>query len=155
MSGNEKDQKTFFYGGQASLLSPEGNALMEVSNLKLSFDLLSDQPSAPLVLAKYPSGERRWLALNCVFYQGIRWDFNSPVEGCVFILPFKDDWRLLDQRGGALILPPKVAQSVWVKIYLFGETDPRFSQIYNDGLNLELVNGKLKGPIKVWEYKAA
>ena len=57
--------------------------------------------------------------------------------------------------GAALYISPKIRRTLFTQLYLYGKESDNFKIVYQDTQNIQLglalYNGRLVGPIKIWE----
>jgi len=100
------------------------------------------------------------LWLKCIYYQNQMIKF--PVEGydgCFSLIPTLDgQGQMQNPIGAGLFVSEEGVKALWVNLYVFNQNNPNFDtsafkSVYNDPYLsiLALVQGRLMGPIKIWE----
>ncbi len=77
---------------------------------------------------------------------------ENTLPGCLVIVPFIDNSAVNDQ-GAAFWLSGKVWATNFARLYMYGEDDKNFQQVYSDALPLGFYNGQPIGPIKIWKVQ--
>ncbi|MDP3917456.1 MAG: STT3 domain-containing protein [Nanoarchaeota archaeon] len=99
------------------------------------------------------SGGQINVPLNCLFINGEEIIFGDDgIDGCLMIIPNVNGDKA-NAIGSALYISPKIRRTLFAQIYLFGKTSENFKLVYTDegSFNLLIYNGRLLGPLKVWE----
>ncbi|MBI2040912.1 MAG: glycosyltransferase family 39 protein [DPANN group archaeon] len=74
---------------------------------------------------------------------------SNNIKGCMVVLPGFQDNRLYE-NGAVMWLSEKVWDTNLARLYVYGESDPNFAEVYSDDLPLGFYNGQIIGPIKIW-----
>ncbi len=101
------------------------------------------------------------IPLECVFIdnQEINFKGNNSIKGCLRIIPFATSSSVTGQQptinpiGAALYLSPKVRNTLFTKLYLYGQDTKNFKLAYSDentGMPLLVYDGRLIAPMKIW-----
>ena len=78
---------------------------------------------------------------------------STSLKGCLVLVPFFQDQTNWHEDGGAFWASEKAWDTNFARLYLYGENDPNFKQVYSDSLPLALYQGRSIGPIKIWEVQ--
>lgn len=101
------------------------------------------------------NGQQLEIPISCVFAQGKRMDFKATNEtalnGCLMLVPYYDQNGAGNAVGGAFWMSEKVYDTNLAKLYMFNETSLYFKLAYSDDTPLGIYNGRVIGPIKIWE----
>jgi len=92
--------------------------------------------------------------LDCVFYDGKEIVFGDDgMHGCFMFIPTIEGNNQGNPVGAGLYLSNRVRQTLFAKLYLYGQESSNFKVVYNDESNLPLAiyQGRLIGPLKIWE----
>ncbi|MEM2954432.1 MAG: STT3 domain-containing protein [Candidatus Nanoarchaeia archaeon] len=128
------------------LILPEGNSAIAGFSIKLVNESLLE-PTA-YVIAK---GNQYALPISCLFVNGKRLEFDGNLSGCLVLIPYFSANGKGASIGGALWLSEKVWDTNFAKLYLYNEKSPYFKLVYQDNTPLAFYNGRIIGPIKIWE----
>lgn len=101
------------------------------------------------------------LPLECIFIDNKELNFenNLSIKGCLRIIPFAKSSSISGQQptvnpiGAALYLSPKVRNTLFTHLYLYGEETKNFKLAYSDentGMPLLVYDGRLIAPMKIW-----
>ncbi len=85
--------------------------------------------------------------------QKINFEANNSLNGCLMLVPYFDQNGQGNPIGGAFWLSEKVWDTNFAKLYMYNETSPYFKQVYDDGTPLGIYQGRIIGPIKIWEVQ--
>ncbi len=99
------------------------------------------------------NGRQYEFDLKCVFVNDDELIFeNGVLDGCLRIIPTISDNKM-NPYGAALYLTPKVRRTMFTRLYLFDKESDYFKKVYDDsnGAPLSIYQGRLIGPIKIWE----
>jgi asparagine N-glycosylation enzyme membrane subunit Stt3 len=99
------------------------------------------------------TGQQLELPISCVIVQGQRLNFeaNDSLAGCLMVVPYFDSSGQGNPAGGAFWMSEKVWDTNFAKLYMYDELSPYFKLIYSDDTPLGIYNGRVIGPIKIWE----
>lgn len=110
-------------------------------------------------------GRQIWIPLNCVYYENVKYEFDSNgYNGCLRLVPMiTDSGTQLNKKGAGIFVSSRVIKTLFAKLYLFNEGD-NFELVHEEedyivgminaqGLNVTdfLVYGSVKGPIRIWK----
>ena len=92
--------------------------------------------------------------INCVFFSGKVTRFDTGLDSCLMIIP-RINGNSVDALGSSLYLSRRVKNTLFAKLYLFGQDSESFKIAYTDegSIPLAMYNGVLIGPLKIWEIK--
>jgi len=110
------------------------------------------EPKAYVIL----NGQQIEVPISCIIAQGKRLNFaadNNTLAGCLMLVPYFNQNGQGNPVGGAFWLSEKSYDTNFAKLYMYNETSPYFKQVYNDGTPLGIYNGRIVGPIKIWEIQ--
>jgi len=96
------------------------------------------------------------LPISCLIAQGKRINFettNDSLAGCLMMVPYFDQTGQGNTIGGAFWISEKVWDTNFAKLYLYNETSPYFKEVYADDMPLGIYQGRIVGPIKIWEVE--
>ncbi len=120
--------------------------------LGLSYDLRNNKTENPLAYL-YRNGQQYSFPAECVCYDSKCRHYESKENsfpGCFVIAPFFSQENV-NERGTAFYLSPKVNGGLFAELYIKNQKLPYFNEVYNDKTPLGLYNGRLIGPIRIWE----
>src|SRR3989344_4478105 len=114
-----------------------------------------DQPQA---IISYQS-RTATVPLGCVYFEGNLQHFqDAPLNGCLRLIPTILESNQVNPIGAALYLPPRVADTLFSRLFLFDEELEHFKKVYDDSdrnpLAIFVRNGGgsfLIGSLKIWE----
>jgi len=134
-----------------NLVLPEGQAGI------FGFSVPSDFSSqAPQAFISY-NNQQYTFDVPCLWAQGKRYDFktneSSTFKGCLVLAPYVQDQNTMNPVGAAFWASEKVWDTNFARLYLYNETDPNFKLAYQDNMPLALYQGRIIGPIKIWEVE--
>jgi len=107
------------------------------------------QPTAVLSV----NGQRMDLPLQCVYINNQEVKFSDQgLPGCLVIIPTSSNGQV-NNFGAGLYLSDEGTRALWAQLYLLNRKLDNFKEVYNDkdSLPLSLYNGRLLGPIRIWE----
>ena len=126
-----------------------------------SFVLSNNTLSEPFAYVVYNKGVEK-IPISCVYINGKRMDFqseNQSLPGCLVFIPAFQGVSgttytiRTNPIGGALWLSEKVWDTNFAKLYIYNESSPYFKLVYEDQTPLAIYQGRLIGPIKIWEVQ--
>jgi asparagine N-glycosylation enzyme membrane subunit Stt3 len=129
---------------------PEGTPLGAIT-LKQNNDGSYDVPTAYF----FPNGQQVALNVDCLVINNQRYDFDvdQAIEACVVLLPYIIDQQNVNEYGTALFASSKVRDGNLARLYFYNENIPGFKEVYSDGTPLGIYQGRIIGPIKIWEIQ--
>ncbi|MFH0876149.1 MAG: STT3 domain-containing protein [archaeon] len=157
--GSTAVDEDFIYQDQ---LFPEGGAgiggvMIPLETKTVMVDNVSQtvqdikQPAILLVYA----GQQYQIPLECIYLDGKEMVFpQEGYPGCFRIMPSIDGANQVNNLGAGLLLSPKVRRTVFTKLFLYDQPSEYFTKVYTDentGMPLALYQGRLIGPLKIWE----
>jgi len=101
------------------------------------------------------------IPLSCVFYNGVKYEFNDGYRGCLYVIP-RLSGNEMQNIGSAVFITEKSMKALWVKLYFFNEGNYfKFAHkeksfivesLENQGLYVGdfIYYGGVQGPIKIW-----
>jgi asparagine N-glycosylation enzyme membrane subunit Stt3 len=113
----------------------------------------------------YYQGKREWIPLNCVFFEGKKYELNkSGYDGCLYLIPaISSDGTSLNKKGAGIFVSSRVKKTNFARLYLFNESE-NFELVHSEydyvmqalkgqGINNTefVVYGDIHGPIKIWK----
>ncbi len=120
-------------------------------------EVLFEQPWMALV----QNGRRVDVPLECIYVNGKMLKFEQPgYKGCFRLIPILDGKGNLENPIGAgLFVSEKGVKALWTNLYIFEQNNPDFDTsafrlVYGtkeSGVPLAVYNGRLIGPIDIWE----
>ncbi len=117
-----------------------------------------NQPTAALMYG----GKRIDLPLECVYFNGKMYKFDKKgLKGCFRIVPtLENNGQQQNILGSGIYVSEEGVKALWTNLYIFEQNNPdydtsAFKSVYQDNYisNLMLYNGRLMGPIKIWEIE--
>ena len=97
------------------------------------------------------------LPMSCLVLNGKRYDFDTfAIDACALIVPYLQDSSQGNVLGSLIFLSKRVKDSMFARLYLYGENIDSFELVYSDGdKGAPLINlrGNIVGPIKIWKMK--
>ena len=123
-----------------------------VALVKLPISNDGESIGAPTAVIAY-QGRPIEVPLGCVSIGDKAYKFeDAPLKGCLKLMPVIQNNKVVDQLGSALYLSPRVANSLFGRLYLLNEDIEGFKLVYKDeGIPLSFYEGRLIGPLKIWE----
>jgi hypothetical protein len=154
-----RDGTLFGYGGGwqldkdyvlGKLVLSESNAGIGGFSFVLQNNTITD-PKAYLV----SNGQQFEVPISCVYVQGKRLDLvvNNSLTGCLVLVPYFDQNGTGTAIGGAFWLSEKVYDTNFAKWYIYSESSPYYKLVYSDDTPLGIYQGRIIGPIKIWEVE--
>ena len=144
----------FIYQGQ---IFPRGSSAIVAFLLpiqKISEQLYNfNRPTAILVY----NGQQLKVPVNCMYLGDKKYDYGTDgLTGCFKMVPTVDGNVInkgLEMPGGSLYISEKGVNALWVNLYLFNRITDNFKLAYTDEdvLPLTIYNGRIIGPLKIWE----
>jgi hypothetical protein len=132
---------------------PSGTALIGGFTIIVSNDSkITEAPTAHLINS---NGKQIDLQVPCLVIGDQRMEFetNQTLNGCLMLVPYFDQNGQGNPVGGAFWMSEKVWDTNFAKLYMFNETSPYFKQVYSDDTPLGIYQGRVVGPIKIWEVE--
>lgn len=109
------------------------------------------QPRAIIVY----NGIQKDIPLKCVYFNGQELTFEGEsLPGCLRIMPEFENNNQANPFGAALYLSPDVYKGLFAKLFLLNHESEYFKLAYSDentGMPLALYQGRLVGPLKIWD----
>lgn len=147
----------FFYAGGwpfdkdyllGKLVLPEGNAGIG----GLSFVIQNDSIAEPKAHVIFNEQQYEF-PISCVIVQGKKlfFEVNDSLGGCAVLVPSFDQSGRGNPVGGAFWLSEKAYDTNLAKLYIYNETSLYFELVYDDSTPLAIYQGRVIGPIKIWE----
>jgi asparagine N-glycosylation enzyme membrane subunit Stt3 len=93
------------------------------------------------------------IPLKCLYVNGEEINFEGDgYDGCFFILP-SINGQNVDNLGNGLMVSEKVKKTLFYRHYLIGKENEYFKLVHDDSdqMPLALFNGRIIGPLKIWE----
>ena len=155
-----RDGTNYLYGGgwtfdQNIVI---GNLVLSAGQAQIvGFSTLASNNSIsqPKAYVQY-QGKQMAFDITCTYKNGARMAFpetSTSLKGCLVLVPFFQDQTNWHEDGGAFWASEKAWDTNFARLYLYGENDPNFKQVYSDSLPLALYQGRSIGPIKIWEVQ--
>ena len=94
--------------------------------------------------------------VDCLVVNNVRYDFNvaePKIEACIVLLPFFVDEQNTNPIGTAFFASSKVRDGNLARLFLYSEQIPGFTKVYDDGTPLGIYQGRLVGPVRIWEIQ--
>jgi dolichyl-diphosphooligosaccharide--protein glycosyltransferase len=133
----------------SNIILPEGQA--GIYGFAVPSDLNSQTPQA---YVSY-NNQQYIFDIPCIAKDGQRTNFetspNSTLNGCLVLIPYIQDQNNVNDVGAAFWASEKVWDTNFARLYLYNEKDLNFKLIYKDNMPLALYQGRIIGPIKIWE----
>jgi dolichyl-diphosphooligosaccharide--protein glycosyltransferase len=134
-----------------NLILPEGQA--GIYGFAVPSDLSSQTPQA---FVSY-NNQQFTFDIPCIVKEGQRTDFetnpNATLNGCLVLVPYIQDQTNMNPIGAAFWASEKVWDTNFARLYLYDAKDPNFKLVYKDDMPLALYQGRIIGPIKIWEVE--
>ncbi len=154
-----RDLTTLFYRGGALIeddleingdVFPAGASAVGAIRLPISND--GQSIGAPTAIIVY-QGKQKEIPLGCLYLGDKTYRYeDAPLQGCLRITPVIDGNQIVNPIGTAFYLSPRVANSLFGRLYLLDEQIQGFNLVYKDeGIPLSFFSGRLIGPIRIWE----
>jgi asparagine N-glycosylation enzyme membrane subunit Stt3 len=102
----------------------------------------------------FPNGQQISLTTDCLVVNNQRINFdNADIEACVVLLPYFMDSENANPIGTAFFLSSKVRDGNLARLFVYDEVIPGFNKVYDDETPLGMFQGRIIGPIKIWEIQ--
>jgi len=97
-------------------------------------------------------GEQLQLTVKCLYIDKLYYFGTYDYGGCIKVIPAVQG-NQLNRLGAAIFVSRRVSESMFARLYLFGQDSKYFNLVYDDSSNipLGLYNGRSLGPIKIWK----
>ena len=134
-------------------------------------DKQSNEFKQPKIMIAYQQKQIE-IPIKCIYveYEHKKYTFEKGLDSCVYIIPKIED-NTLKNLGAAFYISERGMKALWVKLYLFDETEAKanetrsFELVHNENdlvveqlrnnYNLTLPDlifyQDLRGPIKIWK----
>jgi asparagine N-glycosylation enzyme membrane subunit Stt3 len=101
----------------------------------------------------FPNNQQVELEVNCLVVGGKQLSFNieQGVDACVVVVPYFIDAQNVHENGAVLFASTKVHAGNFARLYLYNENIPGFNKVYDDGTPFGIYQGRIIGPIRIWE----
>ena len=134
-----------------NLILPSGQAAIGGFSVIANNNTLSN-PTAYVVY----NGQQYQYAVECIYVNGqkLRFEHNTTAQvlnGCLVLAPYIQSQNQANSIGAAFWLSEKVYDTNFARLYMYNETDPNFKLVYSDSTPLGVYQGRVIGPIKIWE----
>lgn len=138
--------------GIAAIAIPFNN-LQEAKN-KNNLSALINSMQQPLAVIVY-GGNQYKVPIECMFIEGKELTFKEKgLSACLRMIPEIDpSTNQVKLLTAGLYLSPEVRQTLFTKLFLFGQESEYFKLVYSDenaGAPIALYGGRLIGPLKIW-----
>lgn len=158
-TGGSANDEDIVWQGQ---IIPEQSA--GIAGFIVPMDKQSSQIKQPSVILIYQNKQIN-IPINCIYlkYLNQKIEFKNGLDSCLYIIPSIDSSKI-NNIGSAMYLSEKAMKALWVKLYLFDETEnfelahseqdliiTQLRQNYNLTLPDMITYGDLRGPIKIWK----
>ncbi|MBT3395002.1 hypothetical protein HOA59_02260 [archaeon] len=103
----------------------------------------------------YYKGKQAIIPLNCINLNGQFARFEGDgIGGCFKVIPAIGGNKQ-NALGAGLYLSERGMSALWTDLFLFDKQTDNFELVYDDSdsMPLALYNGRLIGPMKIWEIK--
>jgi asparagine N-glycosylation enzyme membrane subunit Stt3 len=114
----------------------------------------------PEIILVY-NGQQQAVPLNCVFINNQVFKFEGEgYNGCFRVMPtIGGNGQLQNPIGAGLLVSERGFRAIWTQLYLFNQKNPDYDTsaykvAYSDettGMPLAVFNGRLIGPLKIFE----
>jgi len=136
-----------------NLVLPSGGAAVGGISMIVSNTSISN-PTAYIVY----NNQQYAYSITCAYINGQKQEFaaspDMPVlTGCAVFAPLIIDQNQANAIGTIFWLSEKVYDTNFARLYMYGETDPNFKLVYSDNNPLGIYQGRVIGPIKIWEVE--
>ena len=153
-----RDGTMFLYGGGWSFDSNVaiGNLILPAGQASITaFSYLKQNNTAqsPKIYVSH-SGKQFQFDLSCIYRNGQRISFPitpNTMKGCLILVPYFTDAAQGHEDGAALWASEKVWDTNFARLYMYNEPDQNFRLAYADQTPLAIYQGRIVGPIKIWE----
>jgi asparagine N-glycosylation enzyme membrane subunit Stt3 len=101
----------------------------------------------------FPNNQQVALNVDCLVVNNERHNFKleNSIEACVVILPYFIDEQNNNPQGAVLFASSKVRDGNLARLYFYDEVISGFKKVYDDGTPFGIYQGRIIGPIKIWE----
>ncbi len=158
-----RDDVIYFYGGGSGLdedMVYNGQLLPRRSTVIYGFFVPmagSEDGSAsigqPMAVLFY-NDQRFDIPVECIFIENQEINFGGEgLKGCLRFIPSINSNNEANPLGAILYLSERVRNTLFTKLYLYGEESNNFKLVYNDenSMPLAVYRGSVIGPLKIWE----
>ncbi|MBI2630413.1 hypothetical protein HYW76_04905 [Candidatus Pacearchaeota archaeon] len=130
--------------------------------LRATKDGFIKQPEAVFVY----QNKQTSVPMKCVYFNGQVYNFKEGYGGCLYIVPriVNSNGQMgVNERGAGLFITEKSMNALWIKLYLFNQTE-NFNLVRNEpnyivenlksqGIKIGdfIFYNEMLGPIKIWE----
>ncbi len=120
-----------------------------------SYDIVGNEITNPIAYLVKDQQAKGYKA-RCICEAGNCTEFEDYMfDGCFVFAPYiQTDQRGMQQlfnRSALFYLSPKVDGGLFAELYMKNQKIDAFKEVYNDGTPLALYNGRIIGPIRIWE----
>jgi hypothetical protein len=149
---------------------PEQSAV--IAGFLLPIDKQNQTIKQPAMALSY-QGKQINIPIKCVFIESEnkKYTFDEGLDSCMYIMPVIESSRIVNM-GAALYISEKSMKALWVKLYLFDESEAKgnetksFELVHNEqdlfvsqlreANNLSVPDivyyqSDIRGPIKIWQ----
>jgi dolichyl-diphosphooligosaccharide--protein glycosyltransferase len=177
-SKETRNETLYFYKGGTlndadivwgNQIIPEQSAV--VAGMILPIEKQTNTIKQPSIAIVYQQKQIN-IPIKCVYlaYSNKRYSFDTGLDSCMYVMPMINE-NSINNLGSAMYISEKGMNALWVKLYLFDETEAKANETKNfelvhseqdlvveqlrNNYNLTIpdfiVYGDLKGPIKIWK----
>lgn len=154
-----RDGTMLIYGGGWPLDNNivVGNLILPANGAAIGgFSIIADNSTLkdPIAYVVY-NGQQYQFGISCVYLNGQKLQFEQNntqlVNGCIVLAPDIIDQNQANPIGVLFWLSEKSYDTNLARLYMYDENDPNFKLVYSDNTPLGLYQGRIIGPIKIWE----
>lgn len=133
-----------------NLVLPQEQAFLAGIKLIITNDnQIVDAPEAILVYNNRQFSDN----ISCISInnQKFTWEVPSNIGGCIILLPYFQSQTQMINQGSLLYMSDKVYPGLFARLYILNEEIEGFEEVYSDQMPLGIFQGRLIGPIRIWE----
>ena len=150
-TGNMRLEEVINVNGE--LFTPSDSMIIQISLpiAKQNEEILQlGQPFVTIVKSQNKIVE---VPIKCLFNNGQKIEFKEGINSCFVIIPKLTSDGQTNQFGAGLFLSPRIYDTNFARLYIYGEENPYYKLVYTDqnSIPLSLLNGRIIGPLKIWE----
>jgi len=140
-----------------NLIFPANQAGIGGFSITVSSD--GNQMTSPILYMVY-NGQQYQFGIDCMYMNGQKLQMTKTdnesmpiMKGCMVLAPSIVSQTQANAIGAAFWLSEKVYDTNFARLYMYNETDPNFKQVYADNTPLGIYQGRVIGPVKIWEVE--
>ncbi len=158
-SVERRDDSLLFYGGGFVLdedliwedeLYPKNSAGIGAFLLPAVMSNEGGSVGQPIAIIVY-SGKQVQIPVKCVYVEGQEINFpGEGLDGCLKLI-MRVDGNIQEPIGAAIYISERVKRTLFSDLFLLERKSENFKLAYDDEQRILSYNGRLIGPLKMWE----